>query len=348
MRRPIRVRPWPERVVGEDVMPPPRAVPSPRSSRRQQSACARRRLAALRRRARRGDGRRGRRVACAPRCSAPTATILATALPLRFLGAVHRLVLDGPRPGLAAHYPSAGGTPGAGPGRRLPGHGGRAPVGDRGPAWATACRPTRSGRSAVLAPGYAEVARRRRACPCGCWRSGPAPGSTCAGTATGTTPAATTIRRPRQPGALRGCLAGRRRRGFPASGRSTWPSGRAATATPSTSAPRTGRTTLRAYLWPDQVERRARLEAAFAVAEAGCRPRSTRADLGEWAAARLAEPVPGVATVVVHSIVWQYVPRASRDRLRTALQDGGRRGRRPTPRSPGCGWSRPARWPTCA
>ena len=50
-----------------------------------------------------------------------------------------------------------------------------------------------------------------------------------------------------------------------------------------------------------------------------------RADLGDWAAARLSEPVAGVATVVVHSIVWQYVPRASRDRLRTALQDAGSR-----------------------
>ena len=50
-----------------------------------------------------------------------------------------------------------------------------------------------------------------------------------------------------------------------------------------------------------------------------------RADLGEWAAARLADPVPGVATVVAHSIVWQYVPRASRDRLRAALAEAGAR-----------------------
>src|SRR3954447_8433053 len=34
---------------------------------------------------------------------------LGTALPLRFLGAVHRLVLDGRAPELAAYYPSVGG-----------------------------------------------------------------------------------------------------------------------------------------------------------------------------------------------------------------------------------------------
>jgi hypothetical protein len=37
----------------------------------------------------------------------------------------------------------------------------------------------------------------------------------------------------------------------------------------------------------------------------------------------LAEPVSGVATVVVHSIVWQYVARPARDRLRAALRRAG-------------------------
>jgi hypothetical protein len=36
----------------------------------------------------------------------------ATALPLRFLGAIHWLALAGRAPDLARHYPSAGGTPG--------------------------------------------------------------------------------------------------------------------------------------------------------------------------------------------------------------------------------------------
>ena len=35
-----------------------------------------------------------------------------SALPLRFLGSVHRIVLEGRAPDLAAHYPSVGGMPG--------------------------------------------------------------------------------------------------------------------------------------------------------------------------------------------------------------------------------------------
>jgi hypothetical protein len=85
-----------------------------------------------------------------------------------------------------------------------------------------------------------------------------------------------------------------------------------------------GRLTLRSYLWPDQVERAERLDAACAVA-AGLPVTVERADLGAWMEARLAEPVPGVATVVVHSIVWQYVAPESRDRLRAALRRAGAR-----------------------
>jgi hypothetical protein len=75
-------------------------------------------------------------------------------------------------------------------------------------------------------------------------------------------------------------------------------------------------------VWPDQVERLARLDAALAVAD---RVPATveQADLGAWLEDRLAAPVPGTATVVVHSIVWQYVSRESRDRMRAALRTAG-------------------------
>ena len=43
-----------------------------------------------------------------------------SALALRFLGAVHRIVLEGRAPALAAHYPSAGGTEGPDVGRDVP------------------------------------------------------------------------------------------------------------------------------------------------------------------------------------------------------------------------------------
>lgn len=85
-----------------------------------------------------------------------------------------------------------------------------------------------------------------------------------------------------------------------------------------------GATTLRSFLWPDQVHRRARLDAAIEVAR---RVPVTveRADAGEWIEERLAEPVPGVATVVHHSIVLQYLPRPSFRRLRAAIHGAGER-----------------------
>ena len=43
-------------------------------------------------------------------------------------------------------------------------------------------------------------------------------------------------------------------------------------------------------------------------------------DAATWLARQLADPVPGVATVVYHSIVWQYLPRETRDGVRAALE----------------------------
>jgi hypothetical protein len=77
---------------------------------------------------------------------------------------------------------------------------------------------------------------------------------------------------------------------------------------------------LRSFVWPDQADRVARLDAALAVAAELPVP-VDRADAGAWVPARLAEPVEGVATVVFHSIVWQYLPPSSRSAI-TAAFDG--------------------------
>jgi hypothetical protein len=71
------------------------------------------------------------------------------------------------------------------------------------------------------------------------------------------------------------------------------------------------------------VDRRVRLDAALAIA-ARVPVRVEAADVGEWLEARLARPAPGRATVVYHSIVWQYVDGKSRDRMRAALRKAGR------------------------
>jgi len=79
---------------------------------------------------------------------------------------------------------------------------------------------------------------------------------------------------------------------------------------------------LRACLWPDQPERRARLDGALEVAAAVPAP-VDRADAASWTAERLAEARPGVVTVVVHTIVSQYLEPATRHDLESAIRAGG-------------------------
>lgn len=78
---------------------------------------------------------------------------------------------------------------------------------------------------------------------------------------------------------------------------------------------------LLAYVWPDHPERVRRLATAIAVAQA-VPPPIDAADAGDWLAARLAEPgASDVATVVAHTIVWQYFAPATAARARRALDD---------------------------
>jgi hypothetical protein len=78
---------------------------------------------------------------------------------------------------------------------------------------------------------------------------------------------------------------------------------------------------LKAYLWPDQTERTLRFDAAVGMAlAAGTKVEA--ADAAEWASARAA-PREGVATVVYHSIFWQYLPAQTKAALRRALETHG-------------------------
>jgi hypothetical protein len=79
---------------------------------------------------------------------------------------------------------------------------------------------------------------------------------------------------------------------------------------------------LRAYVWADQRERLARIEAAIRMAQVSGYAVDA-ADAAEWLDRQLAAPVPGVATVVYHSIMWQYMPAASRARISDTLPSAG-------------------------
>lgn len=74
---------------------------------------------------------------------------------------------------------------------------------------------------------------------------------------------------------------------------------------------------LLAYIWPDQCERLDRIRAAIEVALARGVAVDT-ADAPAWA--RCAEPSEGCATVLYHSVFWQYMPPASQAALRQVIE----------------------------
>ena len=76
---------------------------------------------------------------------------------------------------------------------------------------------------------------------------------------------------------------------------------------------------LKAYVWPDAAERMARIDAAIALA--GQQPPDlVAADAGDFAAAMLARAAePGMARVMFHSIMWQYLPAATQGRITAAV-----------------------------
>lgn len=75
---------------------------------------------------------------------------------------------------------------------------------------------------------------------------------------------------------------------------------------------------LRAYVWPDQHERLARLDGAIVLA----RQLGTEvapADALDWLRPRL-RPATGAATVLYHSIMWQYLPEATQQGILALLR----------------------------
>lgn len=78
---------------------------------------------------------------------------------------------------------------------------------------------------------------------------------------------------------------------------------------------------LRAYVWPDQAERAARLQGAITLAQ-GAGLRLHPGDAAAWLD-HVLWPRPGVATVLVHSVVWQYLPAATQQRIEELLQMRG-------------------------
>ena len=87
---------------------------------------------------------------------------------------------------------------------------------------------------------------------------------------------------------------------------------------------------LRSYIWADQSERLARLDAAIDVA------RHTgvtleKADAADFVERQLASRKAGECMVIFHSVVWQYLPDHTETAIETALENAGAQS---TPDSP--------------
>jgi hypothetical protein len=81
------------------------------------------------------------------------------------------------------------------------------------------------------------------------------------------------------------------------------------------------RARLRAYVWADQLERTERLEAAIALALAEGVSVDTE-DAVRWTVERAA-PRNGAATVLYHSVFWQYMPLDRQAALLAAIRSHG-------------------------
>jgi hypothetical protein len=244
-----------------------------------------------------------------------------SALALRLMGSVHRLVLDGEAPALAAHYPSVGGD------------------GDAERAWpafrAVVASNEERLRSRIVNEGVqTNEVRRTAALVCGFLEVARATGHPL---------------RCLEIGASGGLnLRWDRFRYEAATGvwgdaaspvvlRDSWVEGRPpidvaarvaeragcdrSPVDPTTEA---GRKTLLSFVWPDQLER---LQVLAAACDVAARVPATveRANGADWLGVRLATPRAGMATVVYHSIVIQYFDQESRDRMQATLEAAGAR-----------------------
>lgn len=83
-----------------------------------------------------------------------------------------------------------------------------------------------------------------------------------------------------------------------------------------------GQLTLQSYVWSDQVERFRQLSSAINVARL-VPAHIEKVNAADWIEAALANGVSGAATVLFHSIVWQYLSNVDRARFKEALAAAG-------------------------
>jgi hypothetical protein len=238
------------------------------------------------------------------------------AVALRFMAAVHRLVLTGQAPELARYYPSAGGDAAA------------------GAAW-EAFRDTVESHAGGLVEGTAR--------PCQTNEVGRAAGLVCAFLEVASLGLPLRLL---EVGAAAGLVLRWDRFRYGGGGR-TWGSAdspvdlrgfwetppdrtdvevavasrRGCDPRPIDPTTEEGRLAVTASVWADQTDRLARLEGALTLArELPADVEAARA--GDWLA-DVAHPQAGVATVIYHSVVTEYLPAAERARAEAEIVRAG-------------------------
>jgi len=80
---------------------------------------------------------------------------------------------------------------------------------------------------------------------------------------------------------------------------------------------------VKSYVWPENLDRLVRMDAAIALA-AVQPPHVVKADALDWVLERLSAPQdPHVVRIFNHSIVWQYIPEDRRHKIRAAIEAAG-------------------------
>jgi hypothetical protein len=241
------------------------------------------------------------------------------ALALRFMAAVHRLVLTRRAPALALHYPSVGGTASSGAAEAF-----LASVEEHAEVLAelTAlpCQTNEVGRTAALVGGFLDVAATT-GLPLRCLEVGASAGLNLRWDAFRYGGGGAAWGQPDSPVQLDGHWT------LPpphTAAEVVVTERRGCDPNPVDPATEEGRLALTASVWADQVDRFERLRGALLVA--GRVPAHVDgASAPGWTALQLGEPRTGVATVVYHSIVEEYLSEQDRRAFREALEAAGAR-----------------------
>lgn len=81
---------------------------------------------------------------------------------------------------------------------------------------------------------------------------------------------------------------------------------------------------LKGYIWPEAIERFARMDAAIDAARQ-TKPNIAQLDAESFVKQVLAEPaITDVTRIIMHSVVWQYVPKDQRDAVKAAIEAEGK------------------------